>query len=194
MNDKGKKVFFSLIGVFILLIAVIGMSYALWQRSFIGTKENSVKTGYVSFSYVESDSNVITIENALPMKDEVGKNQIESNEMFDFSISSNYGYDGDINYEIYTVDGNNNTLPPEYLKVYLTDQNDNALEGYDTTVPVYANLEQTSDGNGRYLFKSKLDHVNSSKNFRLRVWIDSSYNDAVNTKRFSFKVNVKSSI
>ena len=61
-NDKKSEVVFGTIGVFILILAVLGISYAIWAKTFLGTKENSLKTGYVSFSYSEANNSYILFD------------------------------------------------------------------------------------------------------------------------------------
>ena len=61
-----------IIALLILMILAIGVSYAAFSFSKIGTKVNSITTGSITMSYEESD-NTITLNGALPTTDETGK-------------------------------------------------------------------------------------------------------------------------
>lgn len=190
-NDtKKKEVLISVLAVLILVIAVFGISYAVWKQTFLGTKENSISTGYISFSYTESNTNVIAIDNALPISDESGKKLTGNTNMFDFTISAKYAGLPSIGYEIYTeplIQG----LDGKYIKVYLTNQNDIPLSGYDVTVPTYDNLDNSSIGEGKKLYDGSLTESGKIEKFRLRIWVSSEYNMPEESRNFSFKVNVK---
>ena len=59
----------------IMVLAVIGVSYAAFNYSKIGTKLNSITTGSVTMSYEESD-NVINLTGSLPTVDEAGRRRV----------------------------------------------------------------------------------------------------------------------
>lgn len=194
--DKGKEkknikeIIITILSVLILIIAVFGISYSIWTQTFLGSKENSINTGYISFSYTESDTNVIEMNNAVPMSDENGKKLTGNNYMFDFTVSAKYGGVSSIGYEIYATPINQ-TLDSQYLKVYLTDQKDQAIPGYESTIPTYNELEDSTMENSKTIYKSTLNHSGASQDFRLRIWVSSDYNTPETSNKFSFKVNVK---
>lgn len=194
-TGKKSEVIFGTIGVFILILAVIGISYAIWSKTFLGTKENSLKTGYVSFSYSEADNSYISLENALPISDQQGKELSGAKNVFDFNVSASYKGVSKIKYDIFAESVDNNTLPEEFVKVYLTDQNDNPVEGYEgDNVPLYDDLQNYNyNGKNHYklLHSGYLTEQDSNKNFRLRIWLSSDFTDGSNQLTFSFKVNVK---
>lgn len=194
-NDKKSEVVFGTIGVFILILAVLGISYAIWAKTFLGTKENSLKTGYVSFSYSEANNSYILLENALPISDKQGKELSGAKNVFDFNVSASYKGVSKIKYDIFAESVDNNTLPEEFVKVYLTDQNDNPIEGYNgDNVPLYDDLQNYNyNGNNRYklLHSGYLTEQDSNKGYRLRIWLSSDFTDGSNQLTFSFKVNVK---
>lgn len=194
-TGKKSEVIFGTIGVFILILAVIGISYAIWSKTFLGTKENSLKTGYVSFSYSEADNSYISLENALPISDKQGKELSGAKNVFDFNVSASYKGVSKIKYDIFAESVDNNTLPEEFVKVYLTDQNDNPVEGYEgDNVPLYEDLQNYNyNGKNHYklLHSGYLTEQDSNKNFRLRIWLSSDFTDGSNQLTFSFKVNVK---
>lgn len=210
--DSGKKdikqVLFSSLAIFILVIAVIGISYAVWSRTFRGEKDNSLTTATVSFSYTEHETNNISLVNALPMSDTNGKKLYGDKEVFDFTVTGNYGKTGEVFYDVYATPYDM-TLSDKYVKVYVTDQNDNPVEGYDgDEVPTYNTLEDyeipasakdTVATKGKLLYSSTLTPQKNSANLRVRVWLSSSYGSSENAEEntpeqsltFAFKVNVR---
>lgn len=198
-ETRGKsEILLSLIGILILLLAVIGISYAVWSRSFQGTKENSLKTGYVTFTYSEASDSYILLEDVIPISDKQGKELSGKGNVFDFSVSSSYKGANKIKYDIFTEPVESNTLDDKYIKVYLTDQNNNPIGDYDNNaVPVYSSLQKYNyNGNskGRLLHSSYLTANNSNKKYRLRIWVSSDFTDGSSKKSFSFKVNVRGDV
>ena len=68
MENNAKKVFLSVLGVAILLVAVIGVSFAAFNYSNVGG-ENSISTGSITMSYSEAFAGIL-LEDALPITDE----------------------------------------------------------------------------------------------------------------------------
>ena len=101
MKKKEKVIIVALI--LIMIISIIGVSYAAFNYSKTGTKVNSITTGSITMGYTESD-NVINIDKALPTTDETGKVRLKEGEYFDFTISSEIVGDININYEISAKD------------------------------------------------------------------------------------------
>lgn len=189
-NEKKKELIISIIGVFLLFIVVVGISYAVWSKTFLGTKENSINTGYVSFSYTESDTNVIKISNAVPISDANGKILSGEEEMFDFSVSANFAGVTSIDYEIYATPIIQ-TIDSDYIKVYLTDQNDNPVGFYDDAdVPTYSSLEDSSVEGSKTIYTSSLTSSGEVNDYRLRIWVASNFNVPNESQQFAFKVNV----
>lgn len=188
--ERKKELIISILGVILLFIVVIGVSYAVWSRTFLGTQENSINTGYVSFSYTESDTNVIEIHNAVPTSDTNGKMLSGSNEMFDFSVSASFAGVSSIDYEIYATPIIQ-TIDTQYIKVYLTDQNDQPVGFYDTeTTPTYSSLNDSSVEGSKTIYKSTLTTSGEDVDYRLRIWVASNYNVSSESQKFAFKVNV----
>ena len=68
MKENKKRNLGIVLGLIILLVMVIGVTYAAFQYTKSGTKENELTTGTVSFKYNET-SNGVTLNNAYPMSD-----------------------------------------------------------------------------------------------------------------------------
>ncbi len=72
MKVKKKENIVIIALLILMILAIIGVSYAAFSFSKIGTKVNSITTGSITMSYEESD-NTITLNGALPTTDETGK-------------------------------------------------------------------------------------------------------------------------
>ena len=127
MEKKKFKNILTIVTTFILLIAVISISYAAFNYSGIGQKLNTITTGAITMNYTES-SNVISMSNALPTTDTTGKKRLNSGEYFDFTIKSSIAGNTDINYEIAAKEENGNTFSGQNVKFYLTKVNSDGTE------------------------------------------------------------------
>ena len=189
--EHKKELVVSIVGVLVLIIVVIGISYAVWSRTFLGTQENSINTGYISFSYTESDTNTIEIHNAIPISDSNGKMLSGNKNMFDFTVSAKFSGLSSVAYEIYATPIVQ-TLDSKYIKVYLTDQQDQPVgDRYkENSIPTYDMLENSSVTGSKTIYKSELNESGKAVDYRLRIWLSSEYNMPETAKNFAFKVNV----
>ena len=95
-DNKRKKIIIISLTV-ILLMLCVGISFAVWNYGFVGSA-NTIDTGEVSLELLESNTNIVSVENALPISDETGKTL---NETFDFAVTTKASKDLDIGYSIY---------------------------------------------------------------------------------------------
>lgn len=199
-----KEIMISIITIILLVIAVIGVTYAAFTFTGHGTKENKLSTGEVEFSYYEK-TNGISIVNAEPISDSVGKMLVESdvdkgieNGYFDFTISSSVSGDA-VRYEIYGVEDSSlpDAMDSEYVKVYLTNADtEEAMTGYTDVVPTFKSLppaDASQDDDARRLYYGSFDHGVGIHRYRLRIWVSDEYTLNDVTKTFQMKVNVKAS-
>ena len=140
---------------------------------------------------------VITIDNTLPMTDEVGKvidvDKISNANVgyLDFEIKSLV--DKKVKYEIYLTNiDNEDAIQDKFIKVYLTDQKENNLLDFEkSSVVTYYDLKLAdSDLSGKRIYYDTLD-ANQIRKFRLRMWVADTYALNPNLKKFSVKLNVK---
>ena len=195
-----KKDRLAIIGlIVIMIVALIGVSYAAFNYSAIGTKLNSITTGAITMRYEESD-NVINVDKALPTKDSAGTTRLKEGEYFDFTISSEISGDVNINYEISAkdvtvVEGNEKKIDGSNIKLYLTRLTDDGEEEL-MSPRVYSEDGTANSYTGRPAGEMSLyiSSMNSSETnrYRLRMYVDEKYNpqgDGGNLK-FAVKINV----
>ena len=180
----------------LLIIALIGVSYAAFSYSKLGTKVNTITTGSITMSYEETD-NTISLSGALPTTDATGKKRLTDGEYFDFTVSSNIVGDVNINYEISAKDvtTSERKIDGSNIKLYLTRLTDDGEE--ELMTPETYNEEASSNSytgrpSGEMSLYTSSMNSSESNNYRLRMWVSEDYNpqgDGGNLE-FSVKINV----
>ena len=192
---KNRKNYLILILVTVLLITVIGISYATFNYVGIGQKANTITTGAISMTYTES-TNSIALSNALPTTDSTGKKRKNTGEYFDFTVKSSISGNTDINYEIAAKEESGNTFSGKNIKYYLTKVNS---DGTETEVMAPRTYYEEPSGNvytGRpsdmmSLFVGNLNQQGDTTiNYRLRLWVDENYNPQNDNGGLTYKVKV----
>ena len=193
-EEKNKKIVL-IISLILLFVTIVGVTYAAFQYTKRGTKENEITTGAVSFVYNET-SNGVTLTDAYPLKDEEGKTLSNdgAQKYFDFDVTTTIGGDIVIPYFVYAVDMTEDKaseLDSDYVKIYLTDQQDKAYEGYDN-VPTYEDLDDVEgpeEVKGKLLYQDTF-YESGVKDFRLRMWVSDKYEVSEEVKKFKIRVDV----
>ena len=202
-NNSSKQILLSVLGVAILVVAVVGISFAAFSYSKTGVKENTITTGTITMTYTEP-TNGINLTDALPITDTAGKALSGDNNTFDFTVGATIAGDTKINYVISAVKTADSDLPDSAVKVYLTATNGKT----ETAVfepKLVSQLDKTVAGNDagaqadQYVLKTGTYTATGTDNYRLRMWVDSNYGqhtDGANTTEFAtqhkyiLKVNV----
>ena len=197
-SNSSKQILISILGVAILIVAVVGISFAAFTYVGPGSKTNSITTGTITMSYTE-DTNGITLSNALPMTDDAGKALSAEGQYFDFTVNAKIVGKGTtkIDYVI-TATEVTTSLPNTGVKVYLTSNTDQTVELAPTIV---STLPLTQAGNsagataGERILKSGSisttdNSVNETTTYRLRMWVDQNYQAPSTQQVYSIKVNV----
>ena len=124
MTENKKTLLFSVLGVILLLVVVIGVSYAMYTFSANGSKQNVISTGTVSVSYAEAST--INLENVYPSTDAEGSKGVEGvSQDLVFTVTSTVSNaTTKINYEIALANVTNgkatpNPLTENYIKFNL---------------------------------------------------------------------------
>ena len=179
----------------VLLITVIGISYAAFNYSGVGQKLNTITTGAISMNYIES-SNVISMNNALPTTDNTGKKRLNTGEYFDFTVKSSIKGNTDINYEIAAKEESGNTFSGKNIKFYLTKVNSDGTEEEAMPPKTYSEDTASNIYTGRpadmmSLFVGNLNQQGDTTiNYRLRLWVDENYNPQNDNGGLTYKVKV----
>ena len=192
---KNRKNYLILILVTVLLITVIGISYAAFNYVGTGQKANTITTGAISMTYTES-TNSIALSNALPTTDATGKKRKNTGEYFDFTVKSSIKGNTDINYEIAAKEENGNTFSGKNIKYYLTKVNSDGTEEEVMAPRTYYEEPSGNVYTGRpadmmSLFVGNLNQQGDTTiNYRLRLWVDENYNPQNDNGGLTYKVKV----
>ena len=190
-----KKILLSILTIIVITLVTFVVSYAAFSYTGLGQKTNTITTGAVTMSYTESN-NIISINNALPTTDATGKSRKGTGEYFDFTVKSSITGNTDINYEIAAKEETGNTFSGNNIKYYLTTVNSN---GKETEVMPPRTYYEEPSGNvytGRpadmmSLFVGNLKEQGETIiNYRLRLWVDESYNPQNDNGGLTYKVKV----
>ena len=203
IRKDSRNIILSVLGVLILIISVIGISYAIFMFSSLGKEENIINTGTISMEYDESEDKIIKIEGATPISDSVGMAQ---NEYFDFSINATIGGQATISYEIRAkklpVDGLE--LSDSDVKLYLEKEANNQylevmsprhFELMSDTVVNNGDLDKDT----MLLYRGSFINNNSTtksfkEKYRLRMWLgDQTVIDNI-SRMYKIKVDVYASV
>lgn len=195
MNKKKIKNGLTIGALIIMLIMVIGISYAAFQFKGPGSKLNTITTGAVSMSYEESE-NSINLVNALPTTQTTGKKRLNSGEYFDFTIKSSIRGNMDINYEIVAKEEDGNTFDSNNIYYYLTKVNSNGSET-EVMAPrkYYAEKEENVyTGRPAGVFSMFIGNLaeqgETTITYRLRMWVDEEYNPQNDNGGLTYKAKV----
>ena len=184
--------FIIIICVLILILAVIGVSYAAVFYSKTGERVNNITTGTITMSYSEN-TNGINLTDAYPLADSVGKKLSQANQFFDFTVSANLGGNVALNYIVTATKETDSTLPDSAVKVYLTE-----LKNGETQVLAPTKLSDlnktTGESYGAPLgqFVLAVRNFTSSDihNYRLRMWVANDYTLENYVQTYKLRVNV----
>ena len=175
--------------ILMILLVLTGTSYAIITWSYEGKTDNLLSTPDISFRFLESNKEVIGIENGVPMTDEQGMNQTGTGNVFDFEVKSKFNANTDVKYTVslekLTIDSGKTQIPEDEIKIYVED-----FEGKTVLKPT-----KISDLDNYNLFiktdRHSKDNEEISSKYRLKVWLDESVDVFTNQNRqYKFKINV----
>ncbi len=199
MKNKKKQIIITLIAIISLIVITVGVTYAFFNYAKEGTTDNTIKTGSITFLYTEVSGvgKGISLTEAYPVADSIGKVQVGEGKIFDFKVTSNISMNSNIGYQVTARKKTGSTLANSAVKVYLTEVNGTEQE---LLLSKYSELSQTdkvdsSKFDERILYEATVpaNTSNYEKNFRLRMWVsdDTDFTDgSMNDKTFTLTVNV----
>lgn len=192
IKDIFKKFNIFIFTVFVLVLVILAYrtSNLLVSSSLKDYFKLDKKTSsYISFNYANENINSIyEIDNPKKYSDFIGKRFVRDYYDFEIEIPKNKKDSNFIDYDILLKDMGND-INSQFIKVYLTNQSNEAFQGFDKTIPVYSAF--LNDVDGKVIYSGKINSADSNK-FRLRIWISDSYNDKFNSQlAYQIKVKIK---
>ena len=177
-KNSSKQVLLSVLAVAILVVAVVGVSFAFFTYSKQGETVNTITTGTLVFSYNEPQNGIL-LSDAVPMSDEDAKTTLVSGRnVFDFTVTSTINGNATINYEITAKESTDQsdigTLESKYVKVSL----DKVAGGSETPVKAATYYDDLTAGTiatgDKLLGTGSATNSNGSPvttTYRLRMWM-----------------------
>lgn len=207
-NNSSKQVLLSVIGVAILVVAVVGVSFAFFNYSRTGTEVNGLTVGTINFT---GNVSGVQLDNAFPVSATTAAQATASTEdvaIVTVTISGNTTYANGIDFTVTAVPEAGNDLRPSLVTSQVTtanldgvtiDEKATTLNGIGNTVLVKGNIPaNTPVTDGTITIKLYVDSA--------KVLITDTASDpgtaaiingrevvttgAWNAKSFSFKINI----
>ena len=195
MNNK-KQLLLSIGLVLILVLMIVGISYAAFKFTGLGQKENTITTGAITMEYEES-TNTISMTGALPTTDTTGKVRLTKGEYFDFTIKSSIQGNTNINWEIAVEDitpSSAKKMAGKNIKLYLTKLDSAGAETQVMAPKVYSASTSANTKTGRPSGVMSLAtgtmSTSETTNYRLRMYVDEDYNPQGDGGGLSFSVKI----
>ena len=201
-EDNSRKVFLSVLGVAILLVAVVGVSFALYSTGKTG-ENNSISTGTITMSYTEP-TNGILLENALPISDAAGKTLSGDKNVFTFTVATTASGTVTVPYEI-NITKEASTLADSAVAVYLTKgtptEEEVVAKKLMSEVVLDSNKSKIRD-TAYKLYETSVAYENgqvktgeATTTYNLRIWVDANADaETIKGQGYKIKVNVDSRV
>ena len=170
---KEKRFFKFLFIICIICVAAFFIFKTIFNQKNINSKNLDVK-------FLSSD--ILMIDNKLPVSDTLAKS-------FDGTGTAD-GVQGYVEFSVTNLSNKKTTyeillnkqkidfdeIKENYIKIFLTDENDIALSGFDKNkVPNFAEFSFLKDKPGSKLIYTESISANETKTFRLRMWVSDTY-------------------
>ena len=186
---KGNLNYIVFLVIVILLLLVCSAGIVLLLKKDV-PKVNEKDVSYVA------DSNTIIVKSIISVSEEFGKKINEENGgafgYLHFDVVNNS--DEERNYQIYVTKLNTNPkeINSNYVTMYLTDNNNKALNGFTgNQLPSFNNLTYLENKpDSRELYTGTIKG-NSKKSFIIRVWLAENYVVSEEDFSFSFEINAR---
>jgi len=178
----------------IILLSIIAVLIII----AIFVKIDEYKRSFYKIGVRYKTNDVVKLNNKLPISDAIGKSYsgtgIETGiaEYKEFTVSN--PNEKKIKYEVYLTKFTTNVkdIRSNYIKLYLTDDKDNPLEGFNKKKVVsYYDLYSLSNKPGSRLLYSGSLKSGESKTFILRSWVADTYVLSSDEEGFSFNINAR---
>lgn len=174
-NKLGLVVF-----IFSMIICLVAVSYAAWTQIFQGQKENTIDTATLILTLDESESNAISLINAVPVTDTKGLTY----EPYTFKVK-NSG----------TIDANYRIMIVNDTEKYESDHcSDSKLDWSNIKYSFSKNNEAAtvgilSDTSG--ILNLGTIEANETDSYSLKLWIKSEATNEIMNKHFHGVIKVE---
>ena len=179
-SNSSKQVVLSIVCVAILVVAVVGVSFAFFTYTRTGGQDNIINTGQLIFAFKDG-SNTINLTDQFPIADSAGLALSGKNNVCNFTISGTTT-GGVINYTVYGVQGNASEDKDKTVRFKDTEIKANMSAttpaGYTFTSATGASAAKTIEAlksSGKILFGTgtvtSAATASSVATFTLKMWV-----------------------
>jgi len=203
-NKNNYKYILSFVLIIVLFVMVGGISYAMFDYSRTGTKENVITTGEIRVAFAEQNN--IKLQNRYAETDTQGLANTDPNSRMTFTISSDITGEATVNYAVGLVDiVEGATLTQEYVKIYL-EKNGSVASGFTNGEGILIKdfkslyVDEYLDS---YVIAQGSVTGTQTDTYTLKAWIDENYDlpttdtssgnvhsNQTASETFSFKIKV----
>ena len=184
-NTLSKQLLLSILGLAILIVAIVGVSYAVLVEP--NSSLNSKDIVYIDY---DTDADSISLIGILPMKDSEG---IGMSSFLDFKVISNVSSNNSVNYEVLFGDNevriyleklvNGRYVPVDNYPSYFTSTLENNI------------FKAGNSSNSMVLYSGSFRNATEDTkqfcdNYRLKIWIDEETVIGSSSKNFKAIVKV----
>ena len=173
-----------------LLFVIFSVAIYFYPRG----KEQKKKNLVVNFK----TSDVIMIESVLPTSDDLGKTFIGEGTAagiqgyVEFFVQNQSDQEQEFVIFLNKQKLEKEEIKGEYVKLYLTDENDYPYEGFNVNpVPSYKDFPVLTNKPGKKLLYTSVLGAGEKKNFRLRLWLSDQYGLLNQNEGFAVDVEVQ---
>ena len=170
-NNSSKQILLSVIGVAILVIAVVGVSFAFFTYSRTGEQDNIITTGSLTFTF--SDGQFIKLQNHFPITTEEGLELSGTNNICTFTVTGNAPQGTDITYNVFADAGSTqegNRFPDTQVFIAM----ENTGTGFTPAAGLATGTPVSSLTNGQLGTGTITGGASQELTFTVRMWVDSS--------------------
>lgn len=174
MTENKKTLLFSILGVILLLVVVIGVSYAMYTFSAKGSKVNQITTGTISVSYTEASQ--VTLTNAYPSTDAAGST-VAGHDLV-FTVTGSITGSTSVKYDLALANITPGaTLTAEHIKFNLKKGTTYLLGTANTGVTIASRADKkgTLIDTGYLLDTDTLTSTKTGATYTLRAWVADTY-------------------
>jgi len=181
-----KKKILAMLGILIVIVSIIGVSYAIWQITLEQSGVNIVNTGCFHITF--TDKNPITLSDVYP----VGDNQAKTLVPYEFTIANTCETKAafQVNLEVLNTSTLNRL---EYIKVLLNEKD----KTRDSKILTQNEMVEPTIENAHlsYLLHSGVLKEKQEKTYEVRMWFDEDTpaKEEVMNKTLESKVSITTS-
>lgn len=180
---KKKELVMLVVGIFLIVAIVLGVSYAYIKYESKQEKLNVAGTECLSIS-LENESAPISVTKSYPIREEEGK----KSKPYTFTVKNNCETVVDYNINLEALNSERR-MESKYIAVYIDEEEKGILSSYKEAKLYYK--DDVYEGVESHTILSGYLEPHGSQNHTLRLWIDETADNGSQNKEFLSKVVIE---